>query len=164
MWDQRTSINISASEGSQQIGGSHLSSVQDKKIFESNAGDSGYLSGQQYSSDNFDSETDCSRNSVPVVEKLPVVDFYRDSGAIVEEEDDDDNDDYTKDTKPDSMIVRNESMVGLSESMCGLNLKGAPINNLNNSRRTADESKQSKQSVNRPLWEICYVQDADGDT
>ncbi|KAG4066794.1 hypothetical protein HA402_012861 [Bradysia odoriphaga] len=157
MWDQRRSINVSAPEGSERISGSNLSPIQDKKIFESSGGDSGFLSGPQNSSDSLDSEIYSHKSILPDSNK------FQDSGAIVG---DDEEEDEQADTK-DPMIFRSGIDVGLSEWMCDLNLKDSTINNLSSSRKTAEEAKPtklSKQLPNRQLWEICYVQDADGDT
>lgn len=164
MWDQKTGINVSAIEGSERISGSGSNNqpIDDKKIFESFGEDSGFLSGPQnlYSSESIDTHSDVGPDITPK---------YRDSGAIDGNEDDDDDKDNTKDTKSSSMILDSGVDVGLSEWFCELNLKNStlPLNNLGSCRKTVDEPKYSKISKlleNRPLWEICYVQDADGDT
>lgn len=152
--DQKTGINVSAIEGSERISGSgsNHQSIQDKNIFESFGEDSGVFSGPQnlYSSESIDSHSDVVPNT--------------DSRAIVGDEEKD-----TKDTKSSSMILDSGVDVGLSEWFCELNLKNStlPLNNLGSCRKTVEEPKYSKISKlleNRPLWEICYVQDADGDT
>lgn len=167
MYDQKTGINVSANQGSEQIrrSDSNHPSIDDKKIFESSGGDdSGFLSGQNlFSSESIDTED--IADTVPVA--VPDTDNYRDSGAIVA--DDDEREDNTKDTKQGSMILPNGVDVGLSEWFCGLNLKNSsvPYNNLSSSRKTQEEPKYSSFSnklPNRPLWELCYRQDDDGDT
>lgn len=167
MWDQKSGINVSAPEGSERISGSGANhqSIQDKKIFESSGGDSGFLSGPQnlYSSESIDSSDRIDQNIAPVIDK------FQDSGAILADDDDDEQEDNTKDNKQEPMIFQSSVDVGLSEWFCELNLKNSslPLNNLSSSRKSPEEakySKLSKQFSNRPLWEICYVQDADGDT
>lgn len=150
MWDQRAPINVS--EGSERISGSNLSSLQDKKIFESSGGDSGFISGPQNSSDCLDSETDI-REDTDAPPKQTVDNFEEDSGVF-----------GTKETTQDSMIFRQGDIdVGLSEWMCKVNLKDSTVNDLNSSRKTVEEPKPTK-ITKQLLWEICYVQDADGDT
>lgn len=163
MWDQKSGINVSALDGSDRSGSNHQS-IQDKKLFESSGSDSGFLSGPQtlYSSESIDSHPD-----IAGPEKI---DTFRDSGAIVTDDDDNnDRNENTKDKKQESMIFQSGVDVGLSEWFCELNLKNSslPLNNLSTSRKGVDEPKFSKfpkQLPNRPLLEICYVQDADGDT
>lgn len=160
MWDQKTGINVSAIDGSERITGtgSNRQLLQDKKHFESTGEDSGFLSSSQIYS---------SESNHPQSEIEPDIEKFRDSGAI---EEDDEQGDNTKDTKQDSMILDSGVDVGLSEWFCELNLTNStlPLNNLGGCRKTVLEepkfAKISKLLQNRQLWEICYVQDADGDT
>lgn len=167
MYDQKTGINVSAIQGSERIRGSDSNrpTIDDKKIFESSGGDdSGFLSGQNlFSSESIDTED--IADTVPAA--VPDTDNYRDSGAIVADDDDEEREDNTKDTKQGPMILPNGVDVGLSEWFCGLNLKNSsvPYNNLSSSRKAQEEQKYSTFSKpNRPLWELCYRQDDDGDT
>lgn len=161
MWDQKTGINFAALEGSERISGidraAGVNNLQDKKDFESSGDDSGFLSGPQnlYSSESIDTHSD---HIIPDIEK------FQDSGAI------DADEDNTKDTKPSSMILDSGVDIGLSEWFCELNLKNSTsqLNNLGGCRKTVLEepkySKITKLLESRPLWEICYIQDEDGDT
>lgn len=150
MWDQRAPINVS--EGSERISGSNLSSLQDKKIFESSGGDSGFISGPQNSSDCLDSETDI-REDTDVPPKQTVNNFEEDSGVFA-----------TTETTKDSMILEQGNIdSNLAEWMVRVNLKDSTVNDLSSSRKTVEEPKPTK-ITKQLLWEICYVQDADGDT
>lgn len=144
MWDQKTGINVSAHEASSQ--------QQDKnKLFESTGEDSGFHSGPQhlYSSEIIDS-------GIGHTVDTPVTENFQDSGAIIED---------NQDRKQESMIVQSGVDFGLSEWFCDLSLNNS-TNNLSSCRQSAEETKYSKSKPfsNRPLWELCYVQDADGDT
>lgn len=169
MWDQESGINVSALDGTRRIGGS--ASIEDKKIFESSGGDSGFLSGPQtlYSSESIDSEHHQSHDSHQSHSDIvpDKSEPFRDSGAIVGDFDDEQDD--TKDTKQDPMIFKSGVDVGLSEWFCELKIKNssAPTNNLSGYQETSvEEPKVSKFKglTSRQLFEICYVQDADGDT
>lgn len=166
MWDQKSGINVSALEGSERISGSgpNHQLIPDKKIFESSEEDSGFLSGPQnlYSSENIDSQHfDSKHIDSHRIDAEIVPDKFRDSGAIIA-----DDEDEPEDNTKEPMIFQSSVDVGLSEWFCELNLKNSslPLNNLSNSRKSQEEPKLAKQFSNRPLWEICYVQDADGDT
>lgn len=176
MCDQKSGINVSALEGSERISGSGLNhqSIPDKKIFESSEEDSGFLSGpqnlyssesldsQHFDSQHFDSQQFDSKNIGSLrIDAEVVHDEFRDSGAIIP-----DDEDEPEDNTKEPMIFKRSVDVGLSEWFCKLNFQNSslPLNNLSNSRKSQEEPKLAKQFSSRPLWEICYVQDADGDT
>ncbi|KAJ6647792.1 NF-kappa-B inhibitor cactus [Pseudolycoriella hygida] len=167
MWNQQSAMNVSALEGSERISGSELNChlLQDKKLFESSGEDSGFLSGPQnlYSSESIDLQSNVL---------LPDIDNFGDSGAIPDIEDE--QQDNTKDPK-EKMIFRSGIDANMSEWLCKLNLKDSetPMNNLNNcGKQLHTQAKDQEQNrsilpqryAGRPLWQTCYLQDADGDT
>lgn len=182
MWDQKSGKSNTIIDGPDQ-----------KSHFESSQQDSGFLSGPQNifsSSEIYDDDiTDkpsiggggnCT-NIAPKSSNL-VTSSYTDSGAIedfVDEEDDQELSNSAKDirsktqitSQSNNMILDSGVDLGLEEWFCGLNLKNStqPLNNLGSSCRKAMLDAQrfpkfSKKLQQTPLWEICYIQDDDGDT
>lgn len=168
MWDQKTGLNISAREGERMSGPNHQA-IDDKKIFESTGEDSGFLSGPQnlYSSESLDSHSDIVPNEQEDKQQEPMVQDKQilestgaDSGFLSGQIDN------TKDNQGETMLFRDSIDGNMSEWFVGLNLKNSsvPFNNLGSTQNTGGEAPYSKKLSKRALWEICYVQDADGDT
>lgn len=182
MWDHKSANTISAldKETDNTLPNSGL---QDKKIFQSEGQDSGFLSGQNLSSSDIDydiddikeintTDTTSSSLATNINSNKQQQQSYTDSGAI---DDDYDNNscDLAKDSKQQQsqkMIIDSGVDLGLEEWFCGLNIKNSnqQSNNLGKPcRKTKEEPKFAKitkklQTV--PLWQMCYVQDDDGDT
>lgn len=161
-----------------------------KGQFESSQQDSGFLSGPQNnfsSSEIFDDDiTDQpsigggnNPNIAPKSSNL-VTSSYTDSGAIEDFDVDEQELSHTaKDSRSQTQITSQNNIMlldsgvdrGLEEWFCGLNLKNStqPLNNLGSSCRKAMLDAQhfpkiSKKLQQTKLWEICYIQDDDGDT
>lgn len=184
MWNQNSGKPISVLGESEPKGDSIVQHPpNDKQLFESSGQDSGFLSGPQntFLSDD-DIIVDASELPLSSVggggnqhSKNNNVTSYTDSGAIDDDFDDVDKNDnkITKDSSKTSdatMILDSGVDLGLEEWFCGLNLKNTsqPLNNLGNCRKNMLEEDKfpriTKQLQHTPLWEICYIQDDDGDT
>lgn len=176
MWEQKSGKSNTIIDGTDQ-----------KSQFESSQQDSGFLSGPQnifssseiYDDDITDKPSIGGGNCTNIAPKSSnlVTSSYTDSGAIEDFVDEDDQElsntakDIRSTSQSNDMILDSGVDLGLEEWFCGLNLKNStqPLNNLGSSCRKAMLDAQrfpkiSKKLQQTPLWEICYIQDDDGDT
>lgn len=183
MWDHKSGNSISAIEEANKSGSTELQ--QDKKFpFQSSEGqDSGFLSGQNLSSSDIDydieeiKETNIKAEIVVTAKQIDK--SYTDSGAIDDDYEDDCQETAAAVLAKDNLKQQSQKMIidsgvdlGLEEWFCGLNLKNSnqQLNNLGSACRLKEQQQQqkypriTKKLQQIPLWQMCYVQDDDGDT
>lgn len=188
MWDQKSSTD---SQSISVSGRSAAAAAEDnKKQFQSNINqDSGFLSGPISSQFSSEIDDDQQRNDdvdisddPPQPKKVEASAAkqarYSDSGAI-----DDFIDDEAEEDEEKKMILDSGVDSGLEQWFCCMNLKNStePLNNLGaasaatchkamleaaamQQRFPKISAKLQHQLQQQPLWEICYIQDNDGDT
>lgn len=191
MWDQNSSndsqsISVSGTAGTTTT---TTAAGDNKQIFQSNLDqDSGFLSGpisNQFSSE-IDDDADITDPTPPPSHQQQqqqpprkAQESYTDSGAIDDFIDDEDDGDK-KQEQSHKMILDSGVDLGLEEWFCCMNLKNStqPLNNLGATANTYHKAMLEAAAVQQrfpkissklqqqqtPLWEICYIQDDDGDT